>query len=289
MKKLLALALASLMLISLVACGKDKENDDDQAKVTDPVVDELVFENFKYSANTAGMYEIVGYIPTEDDSDTIKIPATIDGRPVTGIAESAFKAAKYLEKIELPENIVYISDYAFYDCDYLTEIKLPSTLTTIGKGAFQDCDALVSVTLSENLTTIGEYAFMNCVALKNITLPATLVTISSGAFYNCDALTEVAIPESVRMLGDGAFHECSNLATITVPGTIPATVTVKDENGNPIKDENGEDKKQNVFGKSLFSKCAEELTVNTPEDSAFAKYVVDNNYNVKAPEAAPET
>ena len=289
MKKLLALALASLMLISLVACGKDKETDDDEVKVTEPVVDELVFENFKYSANTAGMYEIVGYIPTEDDSDTIKIPATIDGRPVTGIGESAFKAAKYLKKIELPENIVYISDYAFYDCDYLTEIELPSTLTTIGKGVFQDCNALVSVTLSENLTTIGAYAFMDCEAMKNVTLPETLVTIEAGAFYNCNGLTEVAIPESVRKLGDAAFHECSNLATITVPGTIPATIPVKDEDGNPIKDENNEIVQQNVFGNSLFSKCAAELTVITPEDSAFAKYVVDNNYNVKAPEAAPET
>ena len=283
MKKLLALALAVLMLASLVACEKKDEenNDNNQPQNTEPVVEDLVFENFKYAVNESGMYEITGYIPTGIDLVSVTVPAAIEGRPVTGIGESAFKASKYLKEIILPESLVYIDDYAFYDCDYLTSVKIPDSVTTIGKGAFQDCNVLVTVTLSQALNTIEEYAFMNCAVLKDVVLPAGLQTIAAGAFYNCDALTAIVIPESVRKLGDAAFHECSNLATITVPGTIPATIPVLDKNGQPMKDENGKEIQQNVFGNSLFSKCAAELTVNTPADSAFAKYVVENEYNVK--------
>ncbi len=279
MKKILALVLASLMLISLVACNKNKEEDNNDAKNTEPVADELVFENFKYQVNEAGMYEIIGYIPTSTDLVTVTVPASIEGRPVTGIGESAFKASQYLQGIVLPASITYVADYAFWGCQYLTSVTLPDSIVTLGKAAFQDCMALTTVNFSAELTTIGEYAFMNCTALTAVTLPAKLVNIGAGAFYNCDSLTAIAIPETVRTLGDGAFHECSNLATITVPGTIPATITVTDENGK--------DATHNVFGSSLFSKCAAELTIVTPADSAFDKYAVENQYDYTRVDPTP--
>lgn len=262
MKKLLALLLASLMLICLVACNKDKEDDETQNKNTKPVLEEVMtYENFSYAANESGMYEIVGYTPTSTELVSIEVPAEIDGRAVVGIGESAFKASKYLKEIKLPASVTYIDDYAFFDCDYLSAVSL-STVTKIGMGAFENCSALESVTFSADLTEIGMVAFKDCVALKNVTLPAKLTAISAGTFYNCDALTEIVIPESVKTIGDSAFYHCDKLATITVPATTTE------------------------FGVAIFHLCAEELTINTPADSAFDKYVKEHNYNVVAPTPA---
>lgn len=260
MKKFLALLLASLMLICLVACNKNKEEDDTtQNRNNKPVMEEVMtYENFSYSANENGMYEIVGYTPTSTELVSIEVPAEIDGRAVVGIGKSAFKASKYLKEIKLPASITYVDDYAFYDCDYLSAISL-SSVTKIGMGAFENCSALESVTFSADLTEIGIAAFKDCAVLKDVVLPAKLPAISAGAFYNCDAITEISIPESVTTIGDSAFYHCDSLATITVSA---ATTNL---------------------GEAIFYRCAERLTVNTPADSAFDKYVKDNNYNLVTP------
>lgn len=260
MKKILALALAALMLLSFAACSKNEKiiigNQDDDA--VDLQTPEMIYNNLTYGINNDnGLFEITGYVRKGTDQVDIEIPAEIDGRNVIGIADGAFIAnSAYIKSVKLPDTIRYIGDHAFYGCQYITSMTLPASVTSIGNGAFEGCIGLESITLSENLVTIGDGAFTNCVALKSITIPAKVTTIGSAAFWGCDTLAEIVLPESVTTLGDAAFYNCDALAK--------ATVTAK----------------LTEIGEIVFNACAKDLVITAPADSEFAKYAKENNYTL---------
>ncbi len=266
MKKILAFALAGLMLVSFTACSKKNEinvgkQDENENYLS---AEEMVYENLTYGINSEnGLFEITGLIRTSTDLIDIVVPAEIEGRDVVGIAEEAFVAnSAYIKSITLPESITYIGDHAFFGCKYITSLTLPKNVTEIGFGAFEGCVALETVTMPENLVTIGNGAFKDCIALKNLTIPAKVESIGYAAFWNCDAITEISIPESVKSMDDGAFYDCDALAKATV---TDKTVEI---------------------GKIVFNSCADGFTLTAPTDSEFAKYGVANGYTVVAPTPA---
>ena len=124
MKKILSLTIAILMLVAcLSACsGKGTIKDDNTGAFKEDVV--LMYENFYYGTNVDGTYEITGIRLITNDHVDIEIPATIEGREVTGIAADAFKSINTIESVEIPEGILYIGDYAFYGCTALESIEI---------------------------------------------------------------------------------------------------------------------------------------------------------------------
>ncbi len=258
MKKILALALAALMLLSLAACSKDNETivGDQNADEENLSADEMIYNNLTYGINNEnGLFEITGFVRTGIDQVDIEIPAEIDGRKVVGIADDAFKSdAAYIKSIKLPETIKYIGAHAFYGCQYITSITLPSSVTSIGNGAFENCIGLETIVLSENLVTISNGAFKNCTVLKNVTITANITTIGDSAFQNCKALEEIDLPESVITLGSAAFFDCDALAKVTV------TANLKE------------------IGEIVFNSCAEDLVITAPAGSEFEKYAIENEY-----------
>ncbi len=121
----------------------------------------------------------------------VSVPTTINGLPVTTIAEQAFAYCTDLTAVSLPYTITTIEDWAFISCTSLKQINLPSHLTSIGRFSFASCTSLTTITVPDTLTTITEDAFIACTALQNLTLPATLTTIDTSAFSGCDALQNV--------------------------------------------------------------------------------------------------
>jgi hypothetical protein len=112
MKKILAMLLAGVMLLTcLVACGKKDDKNDDVELVGG--AQESVYNGFAYETNKDGDFTIIGYRKETTSESTLSIPATIDERPVTGIANGAFKA-NLAKSISIPEGIVTIGDTAFY-------------------------------------------------------------------------------------------------------------------------------------------------------------------------------
>ena len=219
MKKILAILLAALLLMSFVACNKDKEgNDNSQTNSGLEVSADLIYGDFKYDTNEYGDYEITDFIYVGITAKEIEIPAEISGRAVTGIAPGAFKSSKTISKVTLPSSIEYIGDYAFYDCDLITSITLPESVTTIGNCAFENCSALESLTLPKSLLKIGDGAFKNCTALKNFTINDGLLSLGAAAFWGCSSITSVTIPATVVEIGDAAFYKCSSLAQATYLG-----------------------------------------------------------------------
>lgn len=256
MKKILALALAALLLVSLVACGEKDDDNTDSPKDSEVVEEQNIYNNFTYGVNSEGNYDITGYVYTGADLLDIEIPAEINGRPVTGIGEEAFKACATIKSVVIPESVTYISKYAFYGCDSLSAISIPKSVTVIGMGAFQNCSALTSVTLTDSIVTIEDFAFLNCEKLETIELFEKLTTIGTSAFEGCKALTEITIPTTVTKLGDCAFYKCSALADVTALGT-----------------------KLTDIGKIAFHQCANTLTIVVTEESAMATYAEANEYN----------
>ena len=222
MKKILALLLVAVLALTLIACNKDKEDDISEIEAAGASAD-LVYNDFKYAVNEDGEYEITGYVFGGVELLDLEIPADIEGRAVTGIAADAFKGAKNLKSITLPNGLLYVGDYAFYDCDYITKIDLPSTVTAIGTGAFEGCEALASVTFPKALVTIGNFAFRGCTSLGNFTLSDGLISIGAGAFDGCASLTELTLPKTVIAVGDTAFYGCKKLETVTVNAEVTAT------------------------------------------------------------------
>ena len=231
MKKLMMIALAALLALSIVGCSKGN----DQTNIGDIEEelnnnDALIVGNFEFAPNEAGDYEIVDFIYNGSTPVAATIPAKFDGRPVTGIGEEAFKSATLLTSVTFEEGsaIKYIGDFAFHGCTGLTSFDIPNTVVEIGNGAFWGCTALETVDMPEALEVVGDYAFWGCKVLKAVEFPEREVvlnpdtkkyegylTVGEGAFFDCDALTEVVFPTNTKTVGKGAFIYCDALTGVT--------------------------------------------------------------------------
>lgn len=257
MKKLLAILLAALMVLSVAACSQKKIDGTDSeleslkgsrnetAKTEDTY---NTYDTFQFEEIDTKTVRIVGYSTTLDKAHEVEIPAYFypygtegdninQKRRVVGIAKEAFNCTSSVSELIFPTAEDYlaedasfdmslhtfvIEEYALRDCVALKTLSLPAYVTEIGKGAFYGCTALQSVTFEEGsqLNKIGEYAFMGCTALPSIDIPATVEVIEKAAFYGCDALTSVIINEGTVAVGDQAFQNCVALAQIKLPATL---------------------------------------------------------------------
>ncbi len=262
MKKFLAIILASVMIICFAACSKDKDENSNTGDDTVAPV-ENVFNEFRYTVNESGNYEITKYVPASSALIDITIPSEIEGRPVTSIGAEAFKKCNTIKSVTIPDSVTYIGSFAFVECDYLTSVTMANSVTKIGKGAFEKCFALENVTLSNELTEIGNYAFMYCAKLSSCVLNNKLETIGESAFMGCDSLETIVIPDSVKSIGDAAFYHCDKLADVTVGGG------------------------EMTLGKEIFNACADTMIVHTPEGSTFETYAKAQGYSLAEKVEAP--
>lgn len=137
----------------------------------------------------AGQITITGHTgaPVE-----LVIPDTLDGKPVTKIAENAFHNFTSLQRVVIPGSIREMTG-AFWNCTSLTEV------------VFAD--------LSQPVAGVGG-AFEGCIALKKLELP--LDSVFSG--YGCIALEELTLHTTSASfwIGDVPFGNLPSLRTVTI-------------------------------------------------------------------------
>jgi len=160
-------------------------------------------------------------------STVVKIPDTIEARPVTIIGQEAFKQSKDFTEVIVPNTIRTIEDSAFRDCHWLRTFTIPNGVTTIRDGAFTGC-ALTEIFLPASVTHFGN-AIYACPTLKTIGVaPANRIFTSiDGLLYDKDITAILRCPEGrsapvglnskIHHVGRMAFHHCLNLSSIDLP------------------------------------------------------------------------
>lgn len=243
--KINRIIIASLLCttsVTLFACGTNTTNvDAPQTAVTDEVT---VDTDTNLAYMDEGDYIVItGPGEALAQSTELIIPETIDGKPVTAIAEDAFRCNITITSAILPDSITVIGAHAFDDCSELSEINIPAGVTSIEEGAFFCCESLKEISLPEGLQSIGKGAFYYCIGLKEITLPDSLsdmgnyaffgcaelkqLKIGSGlkeistmAFMDCEGLTELKLPENIEIVRPYAFDNCASVSSITFPAYL---------------------------------------------------------------------
>ena len=213
MKKILALLIAGLLLVSLVACGDEEEQE--ETKKENVVQDEYVEDEektgkFEYAENEKGEFEITGYEPNTIKPVDLVLPSKAEGRNITGIAKNAFDGLDTLVSVTIPESYEYIGDYAFAGCENLKSITMTDNVESIGMGAFMNCGVLNKVKLSSKITKIAEHTFSGCTSLDGIDL-SNIITIQNGAFTNCKALKTATVSDKLEYATKKAFMGCDKL------------------------------------------------------------------------------
>lgn len=148
------------------------------------------------------------------------IPGTIDGKPVTAIANGVFNGRNTMTRVTIPDTVVSIGNDAFRGCSSLTEVDLPAALTTIGSSAFRSCGALTRADLPAGVTAIGNNAFRDCGALTEMVIPSGVTEIAQDTFSGDRNLLRVVLPEGLTTIGETAFYDCYALADMNIPSTV---------------------------------------------------------------------
>ncbi len=227
MKKLLAMLLAAVMLLSLVACSDkndNKGNDLSDYEVEEIIITYIVTENgdtFHFESVDSESVAITKF-EGPDTPHAVEIPAVLNEKKVVAIADTAFYYSSQITSITIPESVTSIGSFAFAGCSGLTELNLPATVTTIGEAAFYGCSSLTAVNFAAEsaLKSIEQRTFDSCSSLASISVPAYIETIGTGAFLGCTKLASIIIAEGCQIIGAQAFQNCTELAELKLPASV---------------------------------------------------------------------
>lgn len=207
-KKLLALVMSALLILSVVPFTASATGISDTDKLTSTIT--YTFDE------DSGLLSITGMGAINDYDENA----------------SVFANTGFVKTVVIDEGITYLGDRLFEYCFGLSVISLPSTLTGIGDLTFSHCTSITSISIPEKVSSIGDGAFEGCTSLKNFTFPEAVTAIGNDLFYGCTALLTVTFPVSIKSVGDAAFLSCSKLRSIYYGGTQPQwnRITVGDDN-----------------------------------------------------------
>ena len=276
-----AAMLSLSLLLSMTACFgtpvEDTTEEETQEAVTlptitipDPTDDRAPTDTAEYAERVESLFATIPPVPASDltyevteDGVTVTgyaggelilvIPDTIEDKPVTAIAENAFKGMGNLKAISVPHSVTTIGKSAFEGCVSLTSMKTPvytcedapyfgalfgatsheagggyvpvslSTLVltggdTIPDYAFYACRGLEAVSIPETVTEIGAFAFYACQSLTYIAIDHTpLTAVGERAFAGCAALLNLHLPATITYMGSGMLEGCGKLESVTIP------------------------------------------------------------------------
>lgn len=128
------------------------------------------------------------YLP--DDTVEIIIPHMINGVPVVGIDDCAFKHKFDISAVIVGRHVKRIGKYAFEGCKELHSVKLHNGVELIDDGAFRNCAALEEVKVPESVKEIKHDAFARCHNLKFISVEHVQNVVNT-AFNACEELEHI--------------------------------------------------------------------------------------------------
>lgn len=146
--------------------------------------------DFAYTAD-GGEVTITEYIGT---SEHVLIPDTIDGLPVTALADKAFYE-KHVTTVVVPDSVTEIGDLCFSGDNYLVSLTLPDGLAELSYGALESCFRLMDFNLPKELKKISGSALQYNYYLTHLTLPSSLTEIEQMNFIGLHGLQSLTLAE----------------------------------------------------------------------------------------------
>jgi serine/threonine protein kinase len=202
-------------------------------------------------------YEIVGdtvkLTRFIGSATVVKIPDSIEDKPVTIIGRKSFSQSRDFTAVILPKTTKIIESEAFFNCSWLRHITIPEGVDRIDEGAFAGC-ALTEVFLPASVTHFSNAAYQ-CPTLVSIgvdpanqvftsidgmlydkqvtailrcpegrtrpvVLPSQINHVGRMAFHHCLNLSEINLPKGVTFIGQMAFLRCTKLEQIVIPSGL---------------------------------------------------------------------
>jgi GH24 family phage-related lysozyme (muramidase) len=205
-----------------------------------------LFQNGFEALYEDGKVMITGYTGR---SDTVIIPATIEGLPVTGINGGAFSHRSNFTGITSlladADNKLFTSrDGVLFSKNgdriirypvgkQKKQYAIPAGITSIGDDAFSHCTGLTTISIPAGVTSIGSDAFWNCTGLTGFTVDpsSSAYTSRDGVLFNKKGDTlikypvgkkekQYAIPAGVTSIRGSAFNGCTGLTSINIPAGV---------------------------------------------------------------------
>ena len=162
-----------------------------------------------------GTYELVD-IGTCTDTDIV-IPATYEGKPVTGIGDWAFgDKGSPITSVVIPGSVKEIGVGAFVCCDYLESVTMYNGVVAICGSAFAQCPSLTSITIPDSVTIIGDDAF-GATNINSIVIPAGVTSIGKNALTGCNNLSSIMVKS-----GNANYHSKNDCLIETASKTLIA-------------------------------------------------------------------
>lgn len=146
--------------------------------------------DFAYTA-ADGEVTITEYIGT---SEHVLIPDTIDGLPVTALADKAFYE-KHVTTVVVPDSVTEIGDLCFSGDNYLVSLTLPDELAELSYAALESCFRLMDFDLPQGLKKISGSALQYNYYLTHLTLPSSLTEIEQLNFIGLYGLQSLTLAE----------------------------------------------------------------------------------------------
>lgn len=175
MKKIIIICiLAAALMLSLAACSNKNNTEHSTDNLPEACTEELI-----YKLNADGQsYKLVNV--GKCTCESIVIPETYNGLPVTEIGDGAFNKCQTVKSITIPLSVTGIWHRAFVNCTNLESVNIPSSVQKIGFYVFSGCRSLKTVTIPASVTYVGGDLFSGC----------------DGIIVNCETVSQPAEWES---------------------------------------------------------------------------------------------
>ncbi len=194
----------------------------------DPFIYKTAYDASKFTQNDCFILDSTGSQITSFDYENsaclkdIVIPATINEKAITEIADSAFQNSGITSiNFSNATNLVYIGAGAFANNVISGTLTLPANITEIGSGAFYGNGISGEIIIPSSVTNIGYDAFRaNSIETLTFASGSNLSYISGQAFAeNYSLVGTIDLPATITSMEDSVF--CwSNISTLNIPNSV---------------------------------------------------------------------